>query len=390
LTAPTPPEPPLAEPPLAPWHRLPRRTLRIALSVLPVVALANVAVLAWSLNGVDIAGRLAAPGLLLLAAAVALVPMIANSLRFALWGRFLGLGLGLRGGFKVVTGTMIANSITPSAAGGVPIKVLFLIGEGVPPRSAATLISLQTAEDMAVMSAMVAACLTLSGFQLVDFVAQQPGLLARIEADLVLAGWIVLGVVAALAGLSAALAAGWLGARLRGRAARLLARVHSFAGHVVRDWLGVLRRGKGVALVSLMLSIAQWLARFSMAGIVLAAFGQEWHPALYWLLQYLVQSVSSVVPTPGGAGGAEAAFLLLYAPFVASGVLVAAMSAWRLIFFYLPLASAALVFFLLHRAARKRRAAADRNADPDPDHQPEPAHRTDQRADRRHRQRALG
>jgi uncharacterized membrane protein YbhN (UPF0104 family) len=175
-----------------------------------------------------------------------------------------------------------------------------------------------------------------------------------------------------MAGLSAALAAGWLGARLRGRAARLLARVHSFAGHVVRDWLGVLRRGKGVALVSLMLSIAQWLARFSMAGIVLAAFGQAWHPALYWLLQYLVQSVSSVVPTPGGAGGAEAAFLLLYAPFVASGVLVAAMSAWRLIFFYLPLASAALVFFLLHRAARQRRAAADRNADPDPDPNPLP------------------
>jgi len=63
-----------------------------------------------------------------------------------------------------------------------------------------------------------------------------------------------------------------------------------------------------------------------------------------------------------GAGGAEAAFLLLFAPFVAGSILVAAMSAWRLIFFYLPLTGAALVFFLLYRSARLRRAAAKRFA----------------------------
>ena len=149
--------------------------MTIALSVLPLVALANVAVLAWSLSGVDIAGRLTAPALLLLAGAVAFVPMIANSLRFALWSRFLGLSLGLRGGFKVVTGTMITNSITPSAAGGMPIKVLFMIGLGVPPRRAATLISLQTAEDSAVLSGLVALCLGFSGFQLIDFLGRHQG-----------------------------------------------------------------------------------------------------------------------------------------------------------------------------------------------------------------------
>ncbi len=360
-----------SEPPPTPWHRLPRRTITIALSVLPMVALANVAVLVWSLSGVDIAGRLVAPGLLVLAAAIAFVPMVANSLRFALWSRFLGVGLGLSGGLKVVSGTMVANSITPSAAGGVPIKVLFLIGEGVSPRRAATMISLQTAEDVAVMSAMVAACVALSGFQLFDFVARQPGLLARIEADLALAGWISLALVVVLAALAAALGQGLLGDGLRARAVRMGGQVGSFMGHVVSDWLGVLRRGKGYALVSLVLSISQWTARFSMAGIVLAAFGQPWRPALYWLLQYLVQSISSVVPTPGGAGGAEAGFLLLFAPFVAAGVLVAAMSAWRLIFFYLPLTGAALVFFLLHRSGRRRsRAMAALAAQPQPEPQP--------------------
>jgi glycosyltransferase 2 family protein len=340
--------------PLDPWQRLPRRTLAIALSVLPLVAFVNVAVLAWSLGGIDLAGRLVAPGLLLLASAVAFVPMLANSLRMALWSRFLGLGLGFRGGLKVVTGTMVTNSITPSAAGGVPIKVLFLIGEGVAARRAATLISLQTAEDTLVMSSLAALCLTLSGFQLFDFLGREAGLVNEIETDLAIIAAVGGGALALVAGLAGLLAAGLLGKKLRARTTRLIARAHDFGGHVVRDWLGVLRRGKGMALVNLMLALAQWLARFSIAGLVLAAFGQEWRPALYWLLQYLVQSISSVVPTPGGAGGAEAGFLLLFAPFVAAGVLVAAMSTWRLIFFYLPLAGAALVFFLLQRGARLR------------------------------------
>ncbi|WP_066532418.1 lysylphosphatidylglycerol synthase domain-containing protein [Erythrobacter sp. CCH5-A1] len=366
-------DPETSKPALAPWQRLPRRTLTIALSVLPLVALANVAVLVWSLGGIDLAGRLVAPGLLLLAAAIAFVPMLANSLRFALWGRFLGVGLGFRGGLKVVTGTMVTNSITPSAAGGMPIKMLFLLGEGVPARRAATLISLQTAEDALVMTSLAALCVTFSGFQLADFLGRQQGLVVQIETDLVLIAGIALGVIALVTGLVGALRAGLLGEGPRARAAALLARARDFGAHVVTDWLGVMRRGKGMALANLALALAQWLARFSIAGLVLAAFGQEWHPALYWLLQYLVQSISSVVPTPGGAGGAEAGFLLLFAPFVAAGVLVAAMSTWRLIFFYLPLAGAALVFFLLQRGARAGADAPDPRVAEDAAVVPQPA-----------------
>ncbi|MFM7376791.1 MAG: YbhN family protein [Erythrobacter sp.] len=358
---------PEAPPPaLAPWQRLPRRTLTIALSVLPLVALANVAVLVWSLGGIDLAGRLTRPELLLVAPGLAFMPMFANALRLALWSRFLGLGLGFRGGLKVVTGTMVTNSITPSAAGGMPIKLLFLVGEGVPARRAASLISLQTAEDTLVLTSLAALCVTFSGFQLADFFTRQQGLVNEIEADLALIAGVAIGVIALFAGLVAMLRAGLLGEGPRARAAALLARARDFGRHVVRDWLGVLRRGKGMALANLVLALAQWLARFSMAGIVLAAFGQEWRPALYWLLQYLVQSISSVVPTPGGAGGAEAGFLLLFAPFVAAGVLVAAMSTWRLIFFYLPLAGAALVFFLLQRTARLRSAGPAATAAPQP------------------------
>lgn len=331
-----------------------------------MVALANVGVLVWSLGRVDLSGTLVAPAMLVLAAVLAFVPMLANSLRLTIWSRFLGIDLGFRKAMKIVTGTMVTNSITPSAAGGVPIKLLFLIGEGVTSRRAATLLSFQTAEDALVLFSLLALSLAVSGFQLVDFLADQPGLLLRIEASLALAGWIVLGLVAVLALIGAALAAGLLGTGLRARAAALAGRAGQFGGHVLSDWLGVMRRGKGVALANIAIALAQWLVRFSMAGLVLVAFGETWHPALYWLLQYLVQSISSVVPTPGGAGGAEAGFLLLFAPFVAVAVLVPAMSTWRLLFFYLPLGGAALVFFLLHRSAARPAARAPQLASATP------------------------
>jgi uncharacterized protein (TIRG00374 family) len=51
-----------------------------------------------------------------------------------------------------------------------------------------------------------------------------------------------------------------------------------------------------------------------------------------------------MVPTPGGVGGTEAAFLLLYAPFIGPSRLAAVMVIWRLVLFYVPTGLAALIF----------------------------------------------
>jgi uncharacterized protein (TIRG00374 family) len=342
------------------WQSLPRRTLRIALYVLPLVALANVAVLAWSLGGVDLSERIVAPHLLWLAIALVFVPMITNSLRLVLWSNFFGLGLGMRGAFKVITGSMVANSVTPSATGGMPIKMLFLMGAGVESRRALTLISFQTAEDALVLFSMVALTFGVSGFAFLEFLSSDPALLAKLDTTLRSATVVVLWSLIGLALFALVIAAGFLGARARDLAARASRRVREWISGVLADWADLGRRGKWVAVVNIALAVVQWSVRFSIAGLVLAAFGMEWRPALYWLLQYLVQSISSIVPTPGGAGGAEAGFLFLFQPFVDADVLVPAMSTWRLIFFFLPLTGAALLFFLLNRwaiAADKAQAA---------------------------------
>nr|WP_255551947.1 flippase-like domain-containing protein [Erythrobacter crassostrea] len=339
---------------------MPRRTLTIALSILPLVALVNVAVLVYSLGGIDLSEKLVAPGLLGLAALLVFIPMIANSIRLGLWARFLGLEFGFLKALKVMTGTMVTNSVTPSSTGAMPIKLLFLMGEGVDSRRSVTLISFQAAEDTFVTLTTVGLCLGITGYAMFGFLGSDPEILTRLNGTIETAAWIASGTVLAIAALITMIAVGAFGARVRDWSARLMRRVKWHIVQIARDWANVFRQGKGLALINLGFTALQWVVRFSIAGLVLAAFDVEWQPALFWLLQWLVQTISSIVPTPGGAGGAEAAFLLLFAPFVAIGVLVPAMSTWRLLHFYLPLVGAALTFFLLHRRDRAKAKAAER------------------------------
>lgn len=336
-----------------PLKSLPRRTLTVALSILPLIALGNVAVLIYALDGVDLSERVKQPELLWLVALLVFVPMFANSARLAIWSRFLEVPLGYRRSLKVITGTMIANSVTPSSTGGLPIKLLFLMGAGVDSRRSVTLISFQAAEDTFMLFGMLALCLGVTGFALFDFIGSDAELLARLDGSLRTVSFIILWVFIAITLAIASIAAGLWGRRVRAWTKRMVTRLKHHAVQIAADWMSVFRRGKAYALVCLGFAALQWVVRFSIAGLILAAFGVEWQPALFWLLQYVVQSLSSLVPTPGGAGGAEAAFLLLFAPFVAMGVLVPAMSTWRLLQFYLPLVGAALTFFVLHRRERR-------------------------------------
>ena len=332
--------------------RLPRWTLAIGLTLLPIVALINVAVLVWSFGTVDLAERIVAPHLLVFAALLVFVPMLANALRLTLWSRFLRLQLGFAGALRTLTGTMLAYSVTPSATGSIPIKVLLLMGEGVPARRAVSLISFQAAEDALVMFSLVGLGIAISGFAMFDFLSSDSNLYTGLDRNLRIAAAIGLGLAGSLAVIGYLIAAGVFGHRVQASSARGARRIRAATSLIVDDWKALARSGKRVAVVSLCLAVLQWTVRFSIAGLVLAAFGIAWQPSLFWLLQYLVQAISATVPSPGGAGGAEAGFLLVFGPFVDRAVLFPAMSAWRLLFFYLPLAGAAVIFFVLRRQHR--------------------------------------
>lgn len=323
---------------------LSRRAIRLGLWLLPLAALANIGIFLWTLDGRPIASIAERPWLILFAIGLSIVPWIAMVLRLYIWARFLEVDLGWKSNFRVTLGTVIANSITPTATGGTVIKWGFLVNEGVPADKSTTIISTQVAEDTIVMLGTLAIALFIAfGFELPATLRRTDWMsdaVVSTQNALLLLGTIIISVTL----LILFARRGLLGKRLAGWTNGAIAKIRDHLKTVGREWRGILKHGKSVVATSMALSFIQWGARYSVITLVIGFAGGAMLPLLYWALQWLTFTFSTLVPTPGGIGGTEAAFLLLYAPFVAPGKLPAVMVIWRLIMFYVPVAIAALLF----------------------------------------------
>jgi len=326
-------------------HRstLSRRAIRVALWALPLAAIANIAFFLWSLDGRPLSSIAERPWLLALAVGLSVVPWFTNVARLAIWCRFLGVELSVGQMTRIVLGTVIANSITPTATGSTLIKWGFLVNEGVSADRAGTLISAQVAEDTIAMFALLGFALFYAfGFEIPATLRQFDWIGAR--ATTAQALLFVVALVLVIGMIFAAARRGWLGTRIAGWTEALARRTGEFLHNIGKDWRLILRHGKSVVATSMALGVLQWGARYSVATAVIGFAGAQMLPLLYWALQWLTFTFSTLVPTPGGIGGTEAAFLLLYAPFVSPDKLGAVMVIWRVVLFYVPTALAAVIF----------------------------------------------
>ncbi len=320
-----------------------RHAIRVALWALPAAALANIAFFLWTLDGARIDSIAVRPSLLWLACGLSIVPWFTNIARLAIWCRFLGVELHLVQNVRVILGTVIANSVTPTATGGTVIKWGFLCNEGVNADKAGTIISMQIAEDTIIMLGMLAIALFFAlGFELPATLRELDWVGARATTAQALLAVAAIVILFALGYLTAR--RGVFGQRLAGVADRVASRTREFSRNVAKDWKMIIKGGKLVVLASMLLAVIQWGARYSVATAIIGFAGGEVLPLLYWALQWLTFTFSTLVPTPGGIGGMEAAFLLLYAPFIAPERLAQAMVIWRLVLFYIPTGLAALIF----------------------------------------------
>jgi len=324
-----------------------KRSLRFALFLLPLVALANIGFFFWSVEDRNILAVAQMPHWLLLALIFSFLPWLTNSLRLMIWSRFFEVGLRWKQVFRIILGTVLGNAVTPTATGAVAVKWAFLVNEDVTPDKATTLIGLQTAEDSLVSMALLALALVIAvTLELPQFLSE----INWIEPVLVILRKIavVVGIILAVAVIIlAAVQAGLFGKAGQKLGRRLSDRVRRMFFRAAKDWRHALRSGRKYLLASIMLAVLQWTTRHSIAVLVIGFYGDRMMPVLHWALQWLVITASSVIPTPGGAVGTEASFLLLFSPFVADTLLGPVMVTWRATMFYIPVMAAGLIFMVL-------------------------------------------
>ena len=287
--------------------------------------------------------------------ALVLLPWATQALRIGIWTRFVGHPIRFWGGVRVVAGGVLGSALTPTAIGGGTIRWALTTRYGLPVGKAASLLAVEAVEDLMFFAVAIPAAVWLSTgdeSQAIREVGRSPALTLD---DPVFA---TLAVVTALVAVGAAALQlalrGHLGPAFRGRARRLAVRVRRPFRRAWTDVTHVLsmvaRRGKGRFALSLSLTAVQWVARYSVATLVVVLLSGPFRPFLFWVLSWLTYAVSSAVPTPGAMGAAEATFYVLHTPFLSPERLVIVTAAWRLLMFYVPALVAVATFPLLRVA----------------------------------------
>jgi uncharacterized membrane protein YbhN (UPF0104 family) len=313
--------------PLEGWKSLRgRRWVRLAFAALAMMLVLNLVFAFLTAHREGFGLRLViAPGFLLVAAALALVPLATNGARLWIWARFFGGTPSGGDTLRIAVASDLGAALTPTAAGAGGVRLAMLLRHGLDTARASALVALMAAEDAVFFAVFLPLAYFLGGGPggVVGETLAQTGT----RTAWVLGGGVVLGLIL---GFVVRRASGRSRPGLPGRA---LAWVREVRGALAM----VLRRGKLRALGCLGLTAVQWMARYTVVAAVLAAFGIRAAVLPHVLLQWVVFTAGTVVPTPGGAAAIETAFALVYQPFVPAALLGPITAVWRFTVFYFVL-----------------------------------------------------
>ena len=264
------------------------------------------------------------PGYLLLAVVLVLFPWLTNSLRLWNWLRFLGRRERYGRALRIVVFAELGAAVSPSAVGGAPVKAALLMERGLPAGQAISLTSLGSLEDVCFglifvpFGFVLMRLWELPVFQTVPMeIARRVGISALV---LLIGGFALWGVSRRF--------------RHLGRVQRIASRLRGIWDDFRELYRFVGQRGRSQFLINVGLSTLQWSARYSVLTALAAGLGLEVDPIRLALLQWFCFALMSVIPTPGATGGAEAAFVLLYAGMVPSGMLAVLTVGWRFLTYY--------------------------------------------------------
>ncbi|MQA90729.1 MAG: hypothetical protein GEU90_10900 [Gemmatimonas sp.] len=333
------------------------RIFRTALVVIPIGVIGN---LAFSLLVTDrdiLASVATFPrGYLLLALGLGTVPWFTGALRLLIWSRFLEYRMRFHDALLITLGTDLGAAVSPTAVGGGLFKWGLLVQRGISPGAAASLTTLAPLEDgmFFLLAVPVAIVLTASwGNPVFDRLGDPFDARATpmIVIALVIGGLIWAAVRWVLRG--------GLGIGTQRRMGRIVGRIRRGFRTTWVDTRHVYRligtNGKSRFALTMVLTAIQWTARYSIISALIAFLGAPVLPVLFWLLQWVVFTLAAFIPTPGATGGAEAAFFVIYSPFVPGSIIGLTMVGWRFFTFYLNLALAALLYIGLGGPRRRPR-----------------------------------
>jgi uncharacterized protein (TIRG00374 family) len=277
--------------------------------------------------------------------ALSCLPWFMHALRIKNWSHFFSRPLALAECLRISAATHLGSAATPAIVGGSYLKLALLLENGFSAGLSSSIILLATLEDALVLLPILIVALISPGVRDIIPLPQPTALLARPGVWMVIIGMIAAVLIYIASNRSENPASHWF-------------RIRQKAAAIRREWSDVSalisRFGKGRLLVNVLLNAVQWLARYLVLYFILIGLGISVPLDRLCVLQWSAFTAMLLVPTPGAAIGAEAAFMLLFKNHIPSSLLALTAAGWRWFTFYLPLALAVITFLVLH--SRRPRA----------------------------------
>ncbi|MBN2244850.1 MAG: flippase-like domain-containing protein [Candidatus Aminicenantes bacterium] len=283
---------------------------------------------------------------ILLAVLLALVPWITNSIRLKLWTRFFGTHFPIREIFKIVIGCDLGAAVSPTALGGGYVKLAMLIEKGMPAGKAASLMTLTSVEDLIffILSLPAAIIFTSSSDQFV--LHEFSSMLHNLGDKILPISIIIFSIILLLIFIK----------KIHNRNNKIKNKALSVSkGKIKKFWQDFItyykmigKRGKILFGFMILLAAVQWICRYSVITALLACFKVPLHPIKFFLFQWIVFTITTFTPTPGGSIGAEASFYLIYRSFIPEEIIGIVTAGWRFLTFYLQLSLGTVLFYFLH------------------------------------------
>jgi len=323
-----------------------QKLLRTLLWAIPAGVLFNLVTIAYLNKQASFERLMEFPVVLLWClSGLSCLPWFMHALRIKNWSHFFNRPLALAECLRISAATHLGSAATPAIVGGSYLKLALLLENGFSAGLASSVILLATLEDALVL------------LPILIFALISPDVRASIPLPPPDALFAKHGVWMVIIGMLAAVLFYIASRRSANRTSRWF-RVRQKAADIRREWSDVSilisRYGKARLLVNVLLNAMQWLARYLVLHFILVGLRISIPLDRLFVLQWGAFTAMVLVPTPGAAIGAEAAFMLLFKNHIPSPLLALTAAGWRWFTYYLPLALAAITFLMLH--ARRLRA----------------------------------
>ncbi len=288
------------------------------------------------------------------------------ALRIQKMSASLGYRVHLTHCMNLVLANLLVAAVTPSQAGGEPIRIHELYRAGVPVGDATAVVIMERILDGIILGVLGAFAMLFLGNYWSSLASGFSGLSALMYAAWIFVTLFVLVFVysvknpdhlkRALKGISRWIDRRWHLKRFESLLETIDREVDNFNKGLVK----FVNHGKSGLVWGMFFTLLFWISEFVVASLLLIGLGQPPYFIESFVVQLAIAIIMMIPLTPGGSGVAEIGATSLYSLFVPSAIVGVFVLLWRLIFYYLNILLGLLSSLVIVRREYLARARKQR------------------------------